>query len=43
MYSVDIVNLFDTVYKNLENKDILKDFFKELRRRKKGDKEHGKD
>ena len=29
MYSVDIVNLFDTVYKNLENKEHIKDFFKE--------------
>ena len=25
MYSVDIVNLFDTVYKNLENKEHIKD------------------
>ncbi|WP_066161424.1 P-loop NTPase family protein [Aliarcobacter skirrowii] len=29
VYSLDMVNDFDVIYKDLENKDILKDFFKE--------------
>lgn len=31
VYSVDIVNLFDTVYRNLENKEHIKDFFEEYK------------